>query len=100
MTFPTALTSQLSGQIANNSVSASIIKYANLTVTILEPLTITEQFGNIWNQLGDPITGLVSLLIAVVGGISTVILFISKKKRKDKYTESHEVESNSQKDGR
>ena len=84
VTFPTALTNRLSGQMANNSVSASIIKYSNFTVTILKPLTITEQFGKIWDELGAPISGFVSLITAIVGGISTFVIYIFRKKRKDR----------------
>ena len=83
VTFPTALTNRLSGQMANNSVSASMVKFSNFTVTILKPLTITEQFGSIWDKLGAPISGLVTLITAVVGGISSLIVYIFRKKRKD-----------------
>jgi hypothetical protein len=88
ITFPTAITSQLSGQIANNSASASIHRYSNLTMIVLKPLTITEEFGNFWKELGIPLSGLLSLITAIAGGISSLVYYFTRKKRKDKEKQS------------
>lgn len=84
VTFPTALTNQLSGQTVNNSPSAEIYRYSNLTLQILEPVTITEQLNNIWKDLGVPVSGFVSLATALVAGLSSLAWFTIRKRKRRK----------------
>jgi hypothetical protein len=86
MTFPTKLSNQLSGEIANNSESASIYKYSNLTINVLKPLTWSEQFNNYWEELGIPLSGLVSLITAIAAGLSSVLVYARRRKRTERRT--------------
>ena len=80
ITFPTALKNQLSNEIANNTLSANIFKYSNLTVEILKPLTFTDQFSKIWNDVGIAFSGFISLIITIIGALSTLTIYLLKKK--------------------
>ncbi len=83
ITFPTALKNQLSNEIANNTLSANIFKYSNLTVEVLKPLTFTEKFSNAWNDLGIALSGFISLTITIIGALFTLTIYILRKKWKN-----------------
>jgi hypothetical protein len=82
ISFPTAVTNWLSGNILANPQSAIINKISNFTITVHQPLSFQEQLKNIWESWGAPINGVVGIITAISGGGIAGLVY--KKLRHDK----------------
>lgn len=84
ISFPTTITNR-EGDTFSNNASIGVSEATNLTLAIMPPLEIDDHI-----QMGlenatkaiSPIAGLWTLLIPLVGGVSSLIIYLWKKKRK------------------
>jgi len=56
----------------NNSHSAIIEKFSNITATVTPPLGFGDELASAWNTFGSPINGFVTVILAIgtfVGGL-------------------------------
>jgi hypothetical protein len=80
VTFPTSLTSLISGERIANTESASLTTQSNFTVTVLPPLRLDEYLNNFYNSWLAPVTGIAGLAAV----ISPLFIYLYKKKKKQK----------------
>ena len=83
LSFPIAVTNWLTRDILTNPGTAAIIREANFTVSVRPPLGLSEQLNEVWSAWGTPISGIVGLIAAILGGVGGWLLkhFKSKKNR-------------------
>ena len=85
-----AITNWLTRDILNNPGTAAIIKQANFTATVRPPPNLSEQLNNVWTAWGSPITGIVTLILAVLGGVGGWSLkHFKSKKSNERSKEKH-----------
>jgi hypothetical protein len=65
----------------NNSVSANILENANLTITVLEPMSASEHLNNIYVAWLSPIGGIWTFLAGVGAVIAPLIIRAYNKKK-------------------
>jgi hypothetical protein len=79
------LTTDDTGMIMNNSVTASLTQNLNLTVTVLPPLRLDEHLSNFYSAWLSPISGIWTFLAGAAAVISPLVIRIySKKQNKNK----------------
>jgi hypothetical protein len=83
LSFPIAVTNWLTGDILTNRGTKAIIQEANFTVLVRPPLTLSEEINGVWSAWGTPISGIVSLIAVILGGVGGWFLknFRSKKNK-------------------
>jgi len=78
----------LTGEVINSSVSQSIPKSSNLTITVNPQLTLQEQISNVWTVIGSPVSGFYTLIAAAVGAVLStwkILKNTRNKKLRNKY---------------
>jgi hypothetical protein len=75
------------GNIMNNSVSASIAENSNITVTVLEPMSLPEHLNTFYNAWLSPISGIWTFIAGVGAVVAPLIIRAYNKKKNDKYVE-------------
>jgi hypothetical protein len=83
ITFPSSLTSYLTGEAFNNTGGARIDEHSSFTVTVLPKYSDWEKFTNWVNSWISPISGLWTFLAGVAVTVTPLIIYI-KKSRKDR----------------
>lgn len=82
ISFPTEIQlPRSSGEIMNNSVPLSINQNSNLTVTILEPLSLSEYLNNFYNAWLTPISGIWTFAAGAAAVIGPLIIRMYNKKK-------------------
>jgi hypothetical protein len=82
ISFPTEVQSPGSnGEIMNNSVSLSINQNSNLTVTVLEPLSLAEHLDNFYKAWLTPISGIWTFVAGAAAVIGPLIIRMYNKKK-------------------
>jgi hypothetical protein len=89
ISFPTTITNRLTGGLIYNTPAAKIMENSDLTVTVIEPLSIPEIISSTLNTYGSPIKEIVALLTTIgsVGGICAWVIKKVKRKRMQKHPE-------------
>ena len=86
LSFPTEVQMPGSdGEIMNNSVSANILENSNLTITVLEPLSVSEHLNNLYLAWVSPISGIWTFLAGVGAVVAPFIIrWYNRKGNKNK----------------
>jgi hypothetical protein len=79
ISFPTTITNR-AGEIFNNSKSENILQTSNLTLTILPPYTLGENFNKFVSTWVTPVSGMWTFLAGVAAVLGPLIIRIYKKK--------------------
>jgi hypothetical protein len=89
ISFPTTIANWLSGETHSNPQSAFINKESNFTITVIDKPPLLEQFKNMWESFGIPVSAIITLLATT--GLSGIVggwflkKFNNKHSKKDKY---------------
>ena len=81
ISFPNSITNT-GGDTFNNNRSVSITESANLTLTILPPISDIEKFQSLVNEVITPVTGVWTFLAGVGAVIIPLIIRIYNKRKK------------------
>lgn len=93
-TFPMTIKNWLTGDILGPPPgTAAIIREANFTASVRPPPTLSQQLNDIWSAWGSPITGIVTLVVAVLGGlVGWFLKYFGTKKVKKNSEKNNKVE--------
>ena len=73
-----------------NPGTKAIIQEANFTVSVRPPLSVSDELNGVWSAWGTPISGIVSLIAVILGGVGGWLLKnIRSKKKKERIQNKH-----------